>query len=279
MRTLLLAASAVGILASAAHAEGVWAIGLGPEVSYRLLEKTEVQPWRDCYNRWMNREPFATDEWYHCYNRGVDKRDVFLFERDYERFLMLLVSANDESPVHLGDNHRGSTLEEIVEWPREHPLVAIGAYCLMPNHFHILLQQTSNNGVALFMQKIGTGYTMYFNKKEERTGALFGGRFKSKHVDDDRYFKRLVNYIHANPAELVEPRWKEGLIRNQKDAHVFLAEYRYSSLPDYLGSTRPEAAILNRVNMRNYYEHSQIPNINALISDARTFAEVQPWRD
>lgn len=221
----------------------------------------------------MNREPFALEEWYHCLNRGVDKREVFLTHHDYERFLMLLASANSNTPVHLGEYRQGSTLAEVVTTQQEKPLVSLGAYCLMPNHFHLLLKEITEGGIALFMQKVGTGYTMYFNQKEGRTGSLFGGRFKSKHIADDRYLKRVVNYIHANPAELTEPRWKEGIIHNKRKTKEFLAEYRYSSLFDYLSpQQRPQATLLDRASLLSYYECKRFPTIVELLEDAQTFA-------
>ena len=81
------------------------------------------------------------------------------------------------------------------------------AYCLMPNHFHLLLQDAlpAGGGISKFMQKVGTAYTMYFNASRERAGNLFVKPFRSKHVSDDRYFKRVAQYIHFNPIELMEP--------------------------------------------------------------------------
>ena len=188
------------------------------------------------------RSPFVVDEWYHCYNRGVDKRKIFEDVRDYERFLLGLFVGNSEIPVHIS-NLKSSRLQEALNddsLERGDPLVEIGAYCLMPNHFHLLIRETTEGGIAKFMQKLCTGYTMYFNTKYERTGALLSGTFKSKHVSDDRYLKHLVSYIHLNPAELFNPKWKIG----QENPHKIkknLEEYRYSSLPDFFGQKRLES--------------------------------------
>jgi putative transposase len=222
----------------------------------------------------MNRIPFGIGEWYHCFNRGVDKRIIFSEESDYRRFLLLLFIANDPSiPVNIRDNYKGSTFGEIVKQEREETLVDIGAYCLMPNHFHLLLRERTGKGVSTFMQRVGTAYTMYFNTKNERTGALFAGRFKSKHVKDDEYFKRLVNYIHANSAELVEPGWKSGNIRNRKRATEHLLSYPYSSLADYLlDEERSEASIINRKELLDFYDDS-FPTIPQLFDEAVIFAQ------
>ena len=227
----------------------------------------------------MNRtHNFEIDEWYHCYNRGVDKREIFLNHRDYERFLMLLYLANDsEGSSHIND-YRQRNLTHALQKERDDKLVHIGAYALMPNHFHLLLQEVTPGGITTFMRKIGTGYTMYFNIKNERTGALFGGAFKSRHVADDIYFKRLINYIHANPAELIEPDWKEGKIRNPDRTKDFLSKYPYSSLNDYLQQKRPEKAILNLEPVLQTYDEKESLSLETLLEDAISFAstEVRP---
>lgn len=175
-----------------------------------------------------NRDPFALEEWYHCYNRGVDKRRIFESARDYERFLVGMFVGNSDLPVHIS-NLKSSRLQDVLKddsFERGDPLVEIGAYCLMSNHFHLLIRELIEGGIARFMQKLCTGYTMYFNTKNERTGALLAGTFKSKHVSDDRYFKHLVSYFHLNPAELIDSGWKTG----QSHLPIIkrgLSEYRY----------------------------------------------------
>jgi len=185
----------------------------------------------------MNREPFAEGEWYHCYNRGVDKRRIFEKTADYERFLMLLYVANSQKRIHLSDfgrNGQGPTLTKVLAAERGAPLVTLGSYCLMPNHFHLLLRPETKGGVPLFLQKVATGYGMYFNISRERNGTLFQGKFKSKHIPNDVYFRRLINYIHSNPAELYEPGWKLGKVKNEKGLRKKLSFYAFSSLAEFL---------------------------------------------
>ena len=150
----------------------------------------------------MNRKPFAPDEWYHCYSRGVDKRTTFESPREYKRFIELLYLCNSEEPIHRS-NLLNKTNEEILSVLRGAPLVSIGAYCLMPNHFHLLLKDLSEegDGISRFMQKLGTAYTMFFNTSRERTGNLFVKPFRSKHIKDDEYLKRVTQYIPFNPIE------------------------------------------------------------------------------
>ena len=136
----------------------------------------------------------------------------------------------------------------------------------MPNHFHLLLQEKTETSISTFMQKVMTGYTMYFNRKYGRTGALFGGTFKSKHVHDDRYFKYLAAYIHLNPAELGDPAWKSGnsIVPRVKK---FLESYSYSSLPDHLGVKRPENILLGKLDV--LYDRMQ--TMDEIITNAQQY--------
>lgn len=211
-----------------------------------------------------NRSPFAPGEWYHCYSRGVDKRVVFETRGDYERFLQLLYLIND-TVVHHRSDLKKTTTAEIMLRERRMPLVSIGAYCLLPNHFHLLLKETQENGISMFMRKLGIAYAMYFNIKNERVGNLFVKPFRSKHVSDDRYFKRAVQYVHLNAADLFEKEWKSGKVKNPKTLEKKLKDYRYSSLPDYYGLERPEGAILAR-DVKNLFE--ELPPLSSLITEA-----------
>ena len=215
------------------------------------------------------RNPFAVDEWYHCYNRGVDKRTVFEDAGDYNRFLLLLYLGNGSVPLRLSNlkNQNIRAVLKDISLEREEPLVEIGTYTLMPNHFHLALKEITKSGIAIFMQKIFTAYTMYFNKKYERTGALFAGPFKSRHVDDDRYLKHLVSYQHLNVVELFEPKWKDGF-GNLKKIERQLKEYPYSSLPDFLGHKRPERKILGDSIFELY---DSIPTLTEIIDDAHAY--------
>lgn len=225
-----------------------------------------------------NRSPFEIGEWYHCYNRGVDKRCTFESSRDYERFQLGLYVGNSEIPVHLS-NLKNSSLHSVLSddaFDRGEPIVEVGAYSLMPNHFHFVLREITEGGIAHFMQKLCTGYTMYFNKKRERVGALFASTFKSKHAPDDRYLKHLVAYIHLNPAELFDSRWKNGE-GNVKRIEQALKNYPYSSLPDLLGIQRPERKLLGDT-LATLYE--TMPTLSEVVDNAHAYhqenIEVKP---
>lgn len=192
---------------------------------------------------------FSVGEYYHVYNRGVEKRDIFLDKNDRDRFLKLLFLSNDTTPVVFREV-KNKVLSEI---PRGKPLVAIGAYCMMPNHFHILVKEVKEGGLSAFMEKLTTSYSKYFNKKNERVGPLFQGRFKAEHVNRDEYLKYLFAYIHLNPIKLIEPKWKEHGIRNSKKAQQYLRYFPYSSYPDHIGAVREENLILSSEDFPEYF--------------------------
>lgn len=194
---------------------------------------------------------FAPGEFYHIYNRGTEKRNVFMSRADRNRFMALLYFANQNEPVDL--KLQGSTLLGTVEKRIGAPIVEIVAYCLMLNHFHMLIRELEEGGISKFMQKLTTGYTMYFNKKYERNGSLFQGRFKATHVADDIYLRYLISYIHLNPIKLIEPKWKEAGIANKVRAEQYLETYVSSSYLDYLGKERPEGMILAREALPEYF--------------------------
>ncbi|MBI5411648.1 transposase [Candidatus Peregrinibacteria bacterium] len=194
---------------------------------------------------------FSIDEFYHVYNRGNNKGSIFIDDRDRERFVKLLFLCNGTRPVVFKEIPRSRTLGEI---DRGETLVDIGAYCLMPNHFHLLLHEKIENGVSAFLQKLSTAYSLYFNKRHYRTGALFEGRFRAEHADTDEYLKYLFAYIHLNPIKLIDPKWKENGLRDQSRAEAHLAGYKYSSYADHAGSDRQEAAILSKSAFPEYFD-------------------------
>jgi len=210
--------------------------------------------------------PFSVDEWFHCYNRGIDKRTIFESDADAERFLQLLYLCNSSDPVHRS-NLREHTTDDVVAIARKSHIVSIGAYCLMPNHYHLLLKEILEGGITKFMQKLGTAYTMYFNKKYERTGNLLTKPFRARHVGDDRYFQRVVDYIHCNAAELTEAGWKKGEIASVDRLEKKLLAYRYSSFADYAQKHRNIAAILSGDGFEVYRNVSP----KKMLEDARAY--------
>lgn len=224
---------------------------------------------------------FAPNEWYHCYSRGIDKRIVFENRSDYQRFVSLLYLSNSSIALHRSDI---GLLEhhELFTIPRGEPLVSIGAYTLMPNHFHLLLYEKNEGGISTFMQKLGTAYTMYFNIKYERSGGLFTKPFRARHISDDRYYQHVVDYIHLNSLELFkherEQKQKEkedqNMSRRRLDMlsqHIVKLEaYPFSSLPDFNGISRPEKALLGN----EIFDIYQKKTTKQMVENALAYTEI-----
>jgi len=181
----------------------------------------------------MRKTVFANEEYYHIYNRGVDKREVFLDEEDFLRFLKNLREFNSKlireaREVRSKFSELSSGAPELSSENLE-PLVEIVAYCLNPNHYHLILKQNFEKGIEKFMHKLSTGYTNYFNKKYNRSGSLFQGRFKAIHIDSNEYLLHLSVYVNKN-------HFIHNYNSNGRSASTSLqAEWRYCSALDYLG--------------------------------------------
>ncbi|MDO8664416.1 MAG: transposase [Candidatus Liptonbacteria bacterium] len=178
---------------------------------------------------------------YHVLNRGVDKRDIFLNDEDRLRFIHDLFEFNDENPLqNVTYNFKVIARPNIGRegklnrTPRK-LLVEILAFCIMPNHYHLMLKPRSGGGVTKFMKRLNMGYARYFNEKYERSGALFEGRFKSVAVANEAHFLHLPYYIHFNPLDLAAPGWRNREIKDYRKTLNFLKKYRWSSHLDYLG--------------------------------------------
>jgi len=193
------------------------------------------------------RRNISKGNYYHLYNRGTEKRIIFNDFQDYYRFIFQMFACNIGSPA------TNIFKKEIISAARlilnggeiknkekfiinEHsPLVNVSVFCLMPNHYHLVLQERTKGGISKFMQKLGTAYTMYFNLRNGRSGNLFQGKFKSILIKGEDYLLALLRYIHLNPGELVKPNWKDRT-KNWEKVNNFLKSYQWSSHLDYLGS-------------------------------------------
>jgi putative transposase len=180
----------------------------------------------------------ANRQIYHIYNRGVDKRTVFLNKADHQRF------ADGLNVFNTKENLNGQRFSSRTNIKNEDRLVNILVYCLMPNHFHLLLEQLDENGITKFVQKMTTSYTMYFNNKYKRTGALFQGVFKRSHIKSDPSLLEISKYIHLNPVKIL------GDDGDKKR----LLEYPWSSFPDYVGERAGSLIIDNQSIILNQFD-------------------------
>ncbi|MBI2047685.1 MAG: transposase [Parcubacteria group bacterium] len=174
---------------------------------------------------------------YHLLNRGVDKRTVFMNEKDYFRFIHDLFEFNDQQGSSFNNYHFQKSLDvgrPEIRRPRK-LLINLHAFCLMPNHYHLLVSPLVEDGISLFMKKLNGGYAKYFNEKYKRSGALWQGKYKAVPIKGDPHFSWIPYYIHFNPLDLVMPEWRERGIKNPKKAEQYLKSYRWSSHLDYLG--------------------------------------------
>lgn len=187
------------------------------------------------------RVPLVNDEFYHIVYRAVGDTTIFKEESDSYRGIFCLYEFNNKDFVNIWKRRNERIAEKKRLGPTQPTLqvrdmfVEILAFCLMPNHIHLLLRQLKDNGISEFMQKVGTGYAVYFNKKYNRRGHLFS-RFKAVHIKTNDQLKNVFTYIHCNPLSLIEPNWKENGIKDPQKAVKFLEEeYKWSSFFDFLG--------------------------------------------
>ena len=185
----------------------------------------------------MKKKTFLENEYYHLFNRGIDKRMVFSTQGDFDRFKAYLYLLNDEESPRAANFFEGNRQASIYTSGRANPLIAIGAYCLMPTHFHIIATPLVENGISRFMQKLLTAYTMYFNQRILRSGSLFQGTYKSQRIQNDSHLKYLYSYIHFNPAGYFHDDWQVASEADLLALERNISTYPYSSAREYFTST------------------------------------------
>jgi len=185
----------------------------------------------------MRIEPYAADSFVHVLKRGARGMAIIKKMSDKWRFVRLLYYMNDIFPVenweritkNLGVFVRSSS------WPERKPLVKVLAYCLMPNHFHLILKEAIEGGISKFMQKLCNSMSTHFNLKYNEKGSIFQGAFKSKTVSTDDYMRYLVVYVMVkNPMELYPHGGLAGAMQNFDDAWEWAVQYPFCSLKDYV---------------------------------------------
>ncbi len=144
----------------------------------------------------MRKIPFINNNFYHVYNRGVDKREIFLDGVDLARFFQSMVEFNTVEPI--GSIYENCFKKENQLGHQMSKLVNFVAYCLNENHYHFILEQVVERGIEKFMQKLGNGYTKYFNNRNDRSGVLFQGVFKAVHIDSNEYLLHVSAYVNLN---------------------------------------------------------------------------------
>lgn len=199
---------------------------------------------------------FANDHYYHIFNRGVERRNIYARKKDYNRALFTLKYYQYKDPplsyskfLTLAIDKREVFLKQVTNYSKH---IEILAYCLMPNHFHLLLKQKQENGISIALANIQNSYTKYFNIKNKRIGPLFEGPFKAVMVETTEQLMHLSRYIHINPAV--------SLICTETE----IKTYPWSSLHEYLfqeTGIAEKKEILELFNSEEKYEEFVINQI------------------
>lgn len=219
-------------------------------------------------------------ELYHVLNHSIEGRNLFLDSQDYARFVHNLYEFNDTRPA---DNlHRlfDPEMKDIgsLSFRRARKkLVKIHGWCLMKDHYHLLISELTEGGLVKFMTKINIGYAKYYNERYRRHGHLFQGKTKKILVENEAYFLYILHYVHLNPLDYLAraSKWRErdkGSIRNVRETLKYLDGYRWSSYSDYSGKKNFPSILTKDLfgnSSNNYQEEIEayLKNIETSSSD------------
>lgn len=188
----------------------------------------------------MRKEEYSIDSYVHITKRGTRGLSIVRDDVDRFRFLLMLAHFNDEfAPQNwyrdLEDADLHTTIERPSSWPDQKRLVNIIAFCLVENHFHLILQELTGGGISRFMQRLGTGMAKRFNERHGERGSLFEGPYHAKTISDDYYFRYVSAYVQLKNAFDVYPGGYENAKKDFERAYDWACSYPYSSLGDYTG--------------------------------------------
>lgn len=195
------------------------------------------------------KEQFVNGEIYHIVVRAIDDNTIFKDIDDHYRGIFSIYEFNNAKPVVIKECRKvrarikrefqkiakEDSAKDQISGDTRDKLVEILAFCIIPNHLHLLVRQLKDGGITKFMTKFGIGYGGYFNRKYCRKGYVFQNRFVAVHIKNENQLKTVFVYIHTNPISLIEPKWKEIGIRNPEKAIEFVENYKWSSYSDYIG--------------------------------------------
>ncbi len=204
-----------------------------------------------------SRKVYIENGYYHIYNRGVNKRKIYLDEQDYKVFLSYL-KLYLESPNLQGQALQVSPSKQLKNYADKIHLIA---YCLMPNHFHLLVKQTIPTAINQLIQSLLTKYSMFINKKYHRVGPLFQGRYKAVLVETDPQFLYLTKYIHRNPLDIL-PTGSD------------LEDYPYSSYPNYLNNFQ-QTWLKPQEVLNNFSQTNPILSYKSFIEETEELGNIE----
>lgn len=210
----------------------------------------------------LNRnKKFVKGAAYHIYNRGVNKTSIFYGPKDYEKFIDILRSYLAPKEIIIQEKAlqvaaKGSNNRELFSFMEMRSFsesMDLVSYCLMPNHFHLLIYQTEATDITEFMRGLSTRYVKYFNSKYDRVGGLFQDIYKARLITDDQDLLDTSRYIHRNP----------------KDLRAHIAKYPWSNFKDYVSGTKQDwtdtEAVLKAFDKSAY--HRSLNSYPAFVND------------
>jgi putative transposase len=203
---------------------------------------------------------YQNGNFYHVFNRGVDKRDVFMDEFDFSRFIRCVDVFNDIDPVYslywhdyLENKNDGKNQKE--------PLVEIIAYCLLPNHFHLLLRQSVEGGISELIKRVVGGYTKYVNYKYKRSGVIFGSKTKHRHLESSEVINKVSAYINGNSeihgrCECVKWPWSSANYYLRGESKIYINK---KDVMQYFDCTKEYRQFLEKViiNSKNWKKETK----------------------
>jgi putative transposase len=191
----------------------------------------------------------APGEYQHIFDRGMQKQPTFEIDADYLRFLFLILTFQGEKTIknisrEIKQSVQSRTLHIDQDLKKEilkNRMVELVAFCLVPNHFHLMLRELVEGGISKYMQRVLTAYVKYFNLRHDKSGYLFQGKYKSVHIEDDRQLMHTSAYIHKHPCELGSWLGKED-------------KYPWSSYQDCIGENRFDKLLVTDIITERYIE-------------------------
>lgn len=214
----------------------------------------------------IRKENFIPGQYYHIYSRTIlnipefkDKDNAYRLAQAF----LLGNSTNSGLAFNYLRNHKNATLKKAIEIARlGEKLVDVVCYCIMPDHYHLLLAERKENGITSFVRRCNTSIAKYINTKFNRAGSLFEGNFKSKHISSNEYLLHLSVYIHLNPLDFLSSKeWRYNKLKNWPLEKQKLLNYRWSSLKCFLDENFSDQIIsgtdivLGQFDNRKEYEN------------------------
>lgn len=205
----------------------------------------------------MRKEPFFVGDNVHVFNRGNRKQEIVRDDNDKQNFLLGLYYLNNKNsppqPIAKAKEFLLSKAQSRFnldfEWPGDwgprDALVDIIAFTLMNNHFHLVLREIREGGIAEFMRKISNSMTGYFNEKYQENGRLFQGSYKARRIDNDNYLQYMMVYMHIKNVFELYPGGIKNALHNFDDAFEFALKYPYSSLGGHFSDTHLSSTIVS----------------------------------